>query len=97
MPALSSLSVAANVAVIGASGGIGAEFVRQLSAVQHIAQVHAFSRTGTDFADDKVLSHTIDVTNDDSIRRAALTAMRTARREPGSSYPRKSRRASSAR
>jgi len=74
MPALSSLSAAANVAVIGASGGIGAEFVRQLSAAQHIAQVHAFSRAGTDFADDKVLSHTIDITNDDSIRRAALAA-----------------------
>ena len=74
MPALSKLSTAANVAVIGASGGIGAEFVRQLSAAQHIAQVHAFSRGERDFADDKVLSHTIDITDEDSIRHAALTA-----------------------
>ena len=74
MPVLSKLSIAANVAVIGASGGIGAEFVRQLSAAPHIANVHAFSRAGTDFANDKVLSNSIDITDEDSIRHAALAA-----------------------
>ena len=74
MPALSKLPIAANVAVIGASGGIGAEFVRQFSAAQHIAQVHAFSRVEVGFADEKVLSHRIDITDEDSIRNAALAA-----------------------
>ena len=74
MPPLSNLSIPANVAVIGAGGGLGAEFVRQLSAAPRVGQVHAFSRAETDFADDKVLSHTIDITNDDSVRHAAQAA-----------------------
>ena len=74
MPPLSNLPIAANVVVIGASGGIGAEFVRQLSTVAHVAQVHALSRGGAEFADPKVLSHTIDIIDEDSIRLAALAA-----------------------
>lgn len=74
MPPLANLPIAANVAVIGASGGIGAEFVRQLSTVSHVAQVHAFSRAGTDIVDDKVLSHAIDITDEDSVHQAALAA-----------------------
>ena len=74
MSPLSKLPAAANVAVIGASGGIGAEFTRQLSSAPHIAQVHAFSRTETDRADAGVLSHAIDITDDDSVQRAAIAA-----------------------
>ena len=72
MPPLSNLPIAANVVVIGASGGIGAEFVRQLSTVAQVAQVHALSRGGAEFADPKVLSHAVDITDEDSIRPAAL-------------------------
>ncbi len=74
MSALSNLSIAANVAVIGASGGIGAEFTRQLGAAPHIAQVHAFSRTPIQGPDEKVLCGSIDITDEESIRAASLAA-----------------------
>lgn len=74
MSALLNLSIAANVAVIGASGGIGAEFTRQLGAAPHIAQVHAFSRTPIQRPDDKVLAGSIDITDEESILAAALAA-----------------------
>ena len=78
MSALSSISENANVAVVGASGGIGSEFVRQLSADPRVGQVHAMSRSAREFDSDKVLSHVLDLDDEESIRAAAIAATSTA-------------------
>ena len=72
--ALSSLTENANVAVVGASGGIGSEFVRQLSADPRVGQVHAMSRSAREFIADNVLSHVLDLDDEESIRTAASAA-----------------------
>ena len=47
--------------IFGASGGIGAELVAQLSERPDISRVHAVSRRGT-VASGKIVSHTADIT-----------------------------------
>jgi len=47
--------------IFGASGGIGAELVAQLSERPDISRVHAVSRRGT-AASGKIVSHTADIT-----------------------------------
>jgi NAD(P)-dependent dehydrogenase (short-subunit alcohol dehydrogenase family) len=47
--------------IFGASGGIGAELVAQLSKRPDISRVHAVSRRGT-AASGKIVSHTADIT-----------------------------------
>lgn len=78
MSTLSSLSRNANVVVIGASGGIGAEFTRQLSADNRIGELHALSRYARSFPDLKILTHVIDITDEASIRNAAVAVTATA-------------------
>lgn len=78
MPSLSSISPNANVAVVGASGGIGSEFTRQLSADDRIGQVHAMSRSALDFAGDKILPHRIDLDDEETIREAVAAATSAA-------------------
>ena len=43
-----------NIAIIGASGGIGKAVVRHYLDQDDVARVYAFSRSGTEFDDDRV-------------------------------------------
>jgi len=59
-----------NIAVIGASGGIGRAFVDVFSKHHNVESVYAFSRSGTSFNHAKISNHTIDIQNEESIRYA---------------------------
>jgi len=67
---LTTFSNDLNVAVIGASGGIGRGFVDHLSAHDNVEHVYAFSRSDVGFDDEKVTSGYIDILNEDSIAAA---------------------------
>jgi NAD(P)-dependent dehydrogenase (short-subunit alcohol dehydrogenase family) len=58
--------------VFGASGGIGAELVVQLSERPDISRVHAISRSGA-AATGKVTPHTADITVDSDLARLSDT------------------------
>ena len=77
MTLLPSLKHEANVAVIGASGGIGRAFVEQLARDAGVGQVHAFCRTPVESGDDKVVFHHLDLANEQSIEAAAAAATST--------------------
>ena len=59
-------------AVFGASGGIGAAFVRQLAARNDVAQVHALARKPLE-ASPKVHPHTFDLADEATIAAACAT------------------------
>jgi NAD(P)-dependent dehydrogenase (short-subunit alcohol dehydrogenase family) len=73
MSVLNSFPQELNVAVVGASGGIGAEFVRQLAGDAHVARVHALSRKPLDSVDEKVVSTPVDIGDEDSVAAAAAS------------------------
>lgn len=60
-----------NVAVIGASGGIGSAFVDVLVSKDNVNKIYALSRSETDFDSAKIISGNIDITSEDSIKAAA--------------------------
>lgn len=68
---MNSLNPDAHVAVIGASGGIGAAFCRALAGSDRVSKVHALSRSITEFDDDKIRSSTLDLLDDASVAEAA--------------------------
>jgi NAD(P)-dependent dehydrogenase (short-subunit alcohol dehydrogenase family) len=70
---LSSLATDANVAVIGASGGIGRAFVNKLIDDSRVASLYAFSRSQLTEDSGKLIWHEIDIEVEDSIRAAAAT------------------------
>lgn len=70
---LTSLAADANVAVVGASGGIGSAFVRKLTDDSRVASLYAFSRTRPAANGGKFKWHEIDIEVEDSIRAAAAT------------------------
>ena len=74
VPSLSSLSPNSNVAIIGASGGIGAEFLRQLCADARVQHIHAWSRSEIDVSDPKVRFGAVDLFDETSIREAAVAS-----------------------
>jgi len=76
MTALNSFARDLNVVVAGASGGIGAEFVRQLAADERVASVHALSRKPVKFASNKVIAMPIDTGEEGSVAAAAEAAAR---------------------
>lgn len=78
MTSLNSFAPGANVAVIGASGGIGAEFTRQLSASATVGHVHALARECRAFPNPKVRPGRIDLMDEESIRDAAAAVSETA-------------------
>jgi NAD(P)-dependent dehydrogenase (short-subunit alcohol dehydrogenase family) len=59
-----------NIAIIGASGAIGAEFVNQYAKNSNNI-IHAFSRSEVSFAHNNVKTHFIDIENETSIKDAA--------------------------
>jgi NAD(P)-dependent dehydrogenase (short-subunit alcohol dehydrogenase family) len=64
--------------VIGASGGIGAEFVRQLLQDERVARIHALSKSGVGGSADtaRVTTGRIDITDEPSVSSAAEAATR---------------------
>ena len=73
MAMLNSFPDNLNVAVIGASGAIGSEFVRQLAEDERVARVRAFARSPLQPSQYKVTTETIDIVDADSVDRAAGT------------------------
>ena len=71
---LQRLESNANVVVAGAGGGIGAEFVRQLSADRQIGRVFALYRHPPETSADGVENLRCDLTDEASIGEAAATA-----------------------
>ena len=68
---LDSFSDNANVAIVGASGGIGGAFVEKLAAAPSVAIVHAFSRNEFELSGDKCRWQAIDLEQEESIAEAA--------------------------
>lgn len=60
-----------NIAIIGASGGIGAAFVELLAAQENVEHIHALSRSGTSFDNPKITNGTIDITDEQNVAEAA--------------------------
>lgn len=73
MTRLSSLGEHLNVAIIGASGGIGRSFVEELAADAAVKRTLAFSRSNIDWPAGKVLGHQIDITDETSVAAGAAT------------------------
>jgi NAD(P)-dependent dehydrogenase (short-subunit alcohol dehydrogenase family) len=71
MTALSTFPANVNVAVAGASGGIGAEFVRQLAADERVGRVYALSRNADEYPGEKVTAVRLDVGDESSVAAAA--------------------------
>jgi NAD(P)-dependent dehydrogenase (short-subunit alcohol dehydrogenase family) len=61
---LSSFPRGCNVAVIGASGGVGQAFVELMSGDERVDGVHAFSRTPIEFDRKNVRCHSIEAAAD---------------------------------
>lgn len=71
MSELSSFPERLNVAVVGASGGIGAALVDRLSRDERVATVHALTRGPGYAVDGKVWHCSVDITQEPCIRNAA--------------------------
>ena len=71
MSALHSFTTDLNVAVVGASGGIGAEFVRQLAGDSRVARVYALSRTPIVSQNEKIAAIPVDIGDEESVAAAA--------------------------
>ena len=74
MSRLDSLHAGPRVAVIGASGGIGAALVEQLVALPATGRVFAFGRRLDEQSDDHIHIAPIDVTRERTVREAAAVA-----------------------
>ena len=70
MSLLKSLTAPANVAVIGASGGMGSAFVELLSLDANVGRVYALSRTPIRSVGEPIEPHAIDITDESSIEKA---------------------------
>ena len=71
MADLKSFGTAAHVAVIGASGGIGAGFCNRLAHSDAVATLHALSREPRSDSSSKVVASAIDISNETSVEAAA--------------------------
>lgn len=74
MSQLHSLSAGARVAVIGASGGIGAALVERLVELPSTSRVFAFARGLDEQSNDKIHLAPIDITRERTVRDAAAVA-----------------------
>jgi len=71
MRRLTTFGDAANVVVVGASGGIGRAMSELLAGDPAVARILAFSRRPVDFGDPKLVAGEIDIEDEASIARAA--------------------------
>lgn len=78
MTLLTSFDTVANVAVVGASGGIGRAAVRILSDDPSVSLVHAFSRKTTNSRDGKVHHLPLSLQDEQSIQSAVDVATSSA-------------------
>ena len=78
MTLLSSFRPGANVAVIGASGGVGRAFVELLAGDDNVSYVYALSRSETSWESTKVHAHRLELTDEESIETAATFASRVS-------------------
>ena len=67
---LENFGTGLNVAIIGASGGLGKAFVEHLSVQPNVTKLHAFSRSSVKFNHKKVESHAIDIASEASVKEA---------------------------
>ncbi len=68
---LSSFGDNLQVAVIGASGGIGRGFIEHFQECEQVEKIYAFSRSSLSFDNAKVTSGIIDLEDEESIEAAA--------------------------
>ncbi|MGB5247463.1 MAG: SDR family NAD(P)-dependent oxidoreductase [Woeseia sp.] len=71
MSSLQNFTHPARAAVIGASGGIGAAFVKELAADPTLEHIYALARTTARFHDARVTEHLLDFNSEASIEQAA--------------------------
>ena len=71
MSQLSSFPENLSVAVIGASGAIGTEFVRQLAGDNRVSRVYSFARGPVQIPEHKGVTGSIDICDTESVTRAA--------------------------
>lgn len=74
MTALSSFPNSLNVAVAGATGGIGSAFVHQLAADERVARIFAMSRKPVRLPSDKVTAVPMDIGDEGSVAAAAAAS-----------------------
>ena len=74
MTSTSSLHPNSNVAVVGASGGIGRAFVELLAGDARVRRVRALCRAPGGWVQDKVVPRHLDLTDEGSIEAAAMAA-----------------------
>ncbi|MBT8135815.1 MAG: SDR family NAD(P)-dependent oxidoreductase [Gammaproteobacteria bacterium] len=70
---LTSFAAPATVALFGAGGGIGAEFLRQLHDNPNVGQIYAFNRTPLKAVADRVTAAEFDLRDEATIAAAAET------------------------
>jgi len=66
-----------NIAVVGASGGLGRAFVKLCVTQPNVSSIHAFSRSRAQFKSEKVKKHEIDITSEASILEAIASVGNT--------------------
>lgn len=76
MTLINSFPQDTNVAIIGASGGIGTAIVELLAADDRVARIHALTRAPKEATTPKVTSSFVDLENEESVAAAAKTASR---------------------
>jgi NAD(P)-dependent dehydrogenase (short-subunit alcohol dehydrogenase family) len=67
-----------NVAIFGASGGLGRAFVDLLACSAKVAHIAAFSRSQPDFSDPKIHWTSVELEREETIAKAADESSRTA-------------------
>lgn len=60
-----------NIAIIGASGALGAAFVSYYASLNDVASIHAFSRSTISFDSSKIICSSIELEDEASIKFAA--------------------------
>lgn len=70
---LDDVNLPVRAVVFGASGGIGKAFVKHLAGCDAVEAVYACSRSGLRFENEKIHSLQVDTTDDDSVKKAAVT------------------------
>jgi NAD(P)-dependent dehydrogenase (short-subunit alcohol dehydrogenase family) len=78
MSLMSSFHPNSVVGIVGASGGIGRALVDSLTSDAHVSEIHAFSRSPVDWNRKKVRGHILDLTDEESIEKAASDAAGTS-------------------